>query len=161
MCPGWEPWSSDYGRRLTFWRLWVWIPVPYTGWTFFHINCCKIVLMFVWKRPKINEKEAGLAHFLKKSIQRITEGIHGIFFTSKCSIWRVCCPVIIYETSEKANFIWMFYIQMEAKLTVFNCFGVETLNGILNVSVDTSKAATGAAASSASAVFDAEVMQKA
>ena len=55
----------------------------------------------------------------------------------------------------------MFYIQMEAKLTVFNCFGVETLNGFLNVSVDTSKAATGAAASSASAVFDAQVMQKA
>ena len=33
----------------------------------FLINCCKIVAMFVWKRPKINEKEAGDdPFFLKK-----------------------------------------------------------------------------------------------
>ena len=44
---GQEPWSSGYGWRLTFWRLWVWIPAPYTGWTFFTLICCKIVLMFV------------------------------------------------------------------------------------------------------------------
>ena len=30
---------------------------------FFTLICCKIVLIFVCKRPKINEKEAGLAHF--------------------------------------------------------------------------------------------------
>ena len=38
---GWlgrEPWSSSYGRRLMFWRAWVWIPAPYTGWTSFHIQ---------------------------------------------------------------------------------------------------------------------------
>ena len=34
---GQEPWSSGYGRRLMFQRLWVQIPAPYTGWTFFHI----------------------------------------------------------------------------------------------------------------------------
>ena len=34
---GREPWSSGYGRRLMFRRLWVRIPVPYTRWTFFHI----------------------------------------------------------------------------------------------------------------------------
>ena len=56
---GREPWSSGYGRRLTFLRLWVGIPVPYTGWTFFTLICCKLVLMFVWIRPKINGKEAG------------------------------------------------------------------------------------------------------
>ena len=33
----WEPWSSGYGRRLMFPSLWVQIPAPYTGWTFFHI----------------------------------------------------------------------------------------------------------------------------
>ena len=32
---GREPWSSDYGRRLMFWRSWVWIPALHTGWTFF------------------------------------------------------------------------------------------------------------------------------
>ena len=34
-CPGREPWSSGYGKRLTFQRSWVWILAPYTGWTFF------------------------------------------------------------------------------------------------------------------------------
>ena len=61
---GREPWSSGYG--LMFWKFWVRIPVPYTGWTFFTLICCKIVLMFVLKRRKLNEKEAGLAHFLCK-----------------------------------------------------------------------------------------------
>ena len=59
---GRKPWSSGYGRRLIFWRLWVWIPAPYSGWTFFTFIWCKIVLMFVWKRPKINEKDAGMAY---------------------------------------------------------------------------------------------------
>ena len=65
---GREPWSSSYGRRLTFWRSWVQILVPYTGWTFFTIICCKLVLMFVWKRPKINEKETGDDPFLKTAL---------------------------------------------------------------------------------------------
>ena len=35
---GREPWSSGYGRRLMFERLWVRIPAPYTGWIdIFHI----------------------------------------------------------------------------------------------------------------------------
>ena len=29
-----EPWSSSYGMRLMFQWSWVWIPAPYTGWTF-------------------------------------------------------------------------------------------------------------------------------
>ena len=30
-----------------------------SSWTFFTLICSKIVLIFVCKRPKINEKEAG------------------------------------------------------------------------------------------------------
>ena len=43
MYHGREPWSSGYGRRLTILRSWVWIPAPYTGWTwhFFTLICCK------------------------------------------------------------------------------------------------------------------------
>ena len=41
-----EPWSSGYVRRLMLWRLWVWIPVPYTGWTLFIFVCC--IKYFVW-----------------------------------------------------------------------------------------------------------------
>ena len=38
-------------------------------WNFFTLICCKIVLMFAWKRQKINEKEAGDGPFLKKTMQ--------------------------------------------------------------------------------------------
>ena len=64
--PGPEPWSSGYGRRLTFKRSWVRILAPYTGWTFGHfftLICCKIVPIVCLKRPKINGKEAGVAPF--------------------------------------------------------------------------------------------------
>ena len=33
-----KPWSSGYGRRLTFWRSWVRIPALYARWPFLHIN---------------------------------------------------------------------------------------------------------------------------
>ena len=59
---GREPWSSGYGRRLMFQRLWVRIPALYTGWTFFRICiCCKIC--YVFDKTKINEKEAGVGPF--------------------------------------------------------------------------------------------------
>ena len=38
-----EPWSSGYERRLMFQRLWVQIPAPYSGSSFFTFICCKIV----------------------------------------------------------------------------------------------------------------------
>ena len=65
---GQEPWSSGYGKRLMFWRLWVQIPAPYTGWKWhfahwFVVKNCIVCL----KRPKINEKEAGVGLFIKKS----------------------------------------------------------------------------------------------
>ena len=50
-----------------FQRSWVHILAPYTGWTFFTYYCCKNCNVCL-KRPKINEKEAGLAH-LKKAFQ--------------------------------------------------------------------------------------------
>ena len=60
MKQGREPWSSGYGKRLTFRRSWVRILEPYTGWTFFtYCKNCNVCL----KRPKINEKEAGVGPF--------------------------------------------------------------------------------------------------
>ena len=59
-----EPWSSGYGKRLTFQRSWVRIPALYTGWTFFTYICCKNRNVFL-KRPK-NEKEAGVGPFKKE-----------------------------------------------------------------------------------------------
>ena len=55
---------------VMFVRLWVQIPVPYTGWTlghFFTLICCKKIIVCL-KRPKINEKEAWDGPFFKKTI---------------------------------------------------------------------------------------------
>ena len=63
---GREPWSSGYARRLTCQRSWVRIPALDSGWTWhFYTFVAKIVL-FVWKKPKINEKEARDGPFFKK-----------------------------------------------------------------------------------------------
>ena len=67
---GLEPWSSGYGWRLKFKRPWVRIPAPYTGWTFGHfltLICCKNSIVCL-KRPKINEKEAGVDPFKNNNI---------------------------------------------------------------------------------------------
>ena len=61
-----EPWSSGYGRRLAFERLWVRIPVPDTGWTLFTLYCCKNCNVCL-KRQKINQKEAWRLSILKKT----------------------------------------------------------------------------------------------
>ena len=68
---GQEPWSGGYGRLLMFERSWFQILPLNTGctWLFLHLFVVKIVL-FVWKRPKINERRLGLAHFIKKTHQQ-------------------------------------------------------------------------------------------
>jgi len=47
-----------------FERLWVPILVPYTGWIFFALIYCKNCIVCL-KRPKNNEKEAGVGPFKK------------------------------------------------------------------------------------------------
>ena len=60
---GREPWSSGYGKRLTFQRMWVQILALHTAWTFFTYICCKNCNDVCLKRPKINKKEAGVGPF--------------------------------------------------------------------------------------------------
>ena len=55
------------GKRLTFQRSWVRFPAPYTGWTFFTFICCKNCKLCL-KRPKINEKEAGIGPFFNTAV---------------------------------------------------------------------------------------------
>ena len=71
---GQEPWSSGYGKRLTFQRLWVRILAQYTGWTFFTYYCCTNC-NFCLKRPKINEKEAGLGPFKKNNHKTLSSNV--------------------------------------------------------------------------------------
>ena len=48
--------------ELMFRRSWVWIPAPFTGWTFFTFICCKNCNVYL-KRWK-NEKETGDGPFI-------------------------------------------------------------------------------------------------
>ena len=66
---GLEPWSSSgYGRWLIFERLWVWIPVPYTGltWHFFILICCKNCIVCFKKTKNKQKRGWGLTIFFKK-----------------------------------------------------------------------------------------------
>ena len=66
---GREPWSSGYGKRLTIPKV-VGLNPGTVYWMdiFSHIFVVKIVMFL--KRPKINEKEAGLAQiFFKKTFR--------------------------------------------------------------------------------------------
>ena len=57
---GREPWSTSYGRRLVFQKLWVQIPAHYAGWTFSHFVVVVRIGMFVWKdKNKQKETEDG------------------------------------------------------------------------------------------------------
>ena len=61
-----EPWSSGYGRRLMFERLWVWIPALYTWWTFFHIYLLK-KLYCLFEKTKNKQKRGWVGPFSKNS----------------------------------------------------------------------------------------------
>ena len=63
-----EPWSSGYGRRLTFQRSWVWFPAPDTGWTwhFFTLICYKNCIVCLKKTENKRKRGRGWAIFLKK-----------------------------------------------------------------------------------------------
>ena len=52
--------SCSKGRVFESWRRIL------DGLTFFTLICCKNCIDVCLKRPKINEKRTGLAHFLKK-----------------------------------------------------------------------------------------------
>ena len=60
-----EPWSSGYGRRLAFKRLWAQIPAPDTYFMDVFTLYCKNSHVCL-KRPKINKKRPGMAHLKNK-----------------------------------------------------------------------------------------------
>ena len=66
---GREPWSSGYGWWLSFFRSWVRILATNNEWhlDIFTLICCKNCIVCL-KRPKINEKEAGVVPFKRRKI---------------------------------------------------------------------------------------------
>ena len=79
---GQKPWSSGYGRRRMFWRLWVRIPVPNTGWTFFKLICCK---NYIWVCMKKTEDK------WKRGRGRPIKNIHK--------------DLVLFRTSERITFL--------------------------------------------------------
>ena len=73
---GREPWSSGYGKRLTFQGSWVRIQAPDTGWTW-HFSYWIVVkiALFVWKKTE-NKRKRGrgwpIIFFKKKSCHNLT-----------------------------------------------------------------------------------------
>ena len=63
---GQEPWSCGYGRRLMFQRMWVRIPAPCTGWTFFTYISCEKCNGVCLKRPIVNDKRGRYWPIFKK-----------------------------------------------------------------------------------------------
>ena len=63
---GREAWSSGYPRRLAFKSLWVRIPAPDTGWTFFTLYYCKNCNVCL-KKTENKWKEAGSGPLKKQS----------------------------------------------------------------------------------------------
>ena len=82
---GREPWSSGNMRRLKIQRLWVRIPAPYTGWTFFTYV---FVVMCFWKDENKWKRGRGCTNFFKK------HPIRGLYFSiahlcyTKICLWH-------------------------------------------------------------------------
>ena len=71
-----------------FQRLWVRIPAPYTGLTFFTCMVVKIVIFF--ERPKINDKRGRGWPNLKKEIKGSKGGSPGLVVMGGDSCSKVC-----------------------------------------------------------------------
>ena len=84
-----EPWSSGYGRRLMYRRLWERIPAPYTGWTFFHIPLFAVkIVMFVWNdKNKKTKMRPGTAHLKQQQIWPFPNGKGQSIFPIQKSIY--------------------------------------------------------------------------
>ena len=99
---GREPWSSSYGKRLTFRRLWVRIPAQYA--------CCKDCTVCL-KRPKINKKSPGMGHFKKSFVtsaqrRRIKEEEDLLAVPLNSSVYLDCLHEIL---ARKITLLETFY----------------------------------------------------
>ena len=100
---GREPWSSGYGRRLMFRRLWVRIPSMYNGWAWF-------------EKTKINENEAGDEPIWKKDF----EGIHTRFE----GIWGHFEGILLSQMFRQC----LFEVGQNGSLSLHNVFKWETIS---------------------------------
>ena len=65
---GRESWSSDYGRRLIFESLWVWIPALYTGWTWHFSH------WLLFEKTKNKWKRGQVGPLLEKKPKEMIQG---------------------------------------------------------------------------------------
>ena len=95
-----ESWSSGYGRRFMYRRLWVRIPALHTGWTFSHLFGVKIV-MFLCRKDGNKQKEAGNGLCSLKQVGRQTI----IEATWAMNIWHYKIWAIILLPRRSSQFV--------------------------------------------------------
>ena len=112
-----EPWSSGYGRRLTFQRSWVRIPAPDTGlrWHFFTLICCKNCVVCL-KRPKIKWKRGrGWPNFFRLGIKLWLARLAIVMTTLLKYTW-LSCPLSMYSLCSFFLQLLLFLVQIWAFL---------------------------------------------
>ena len=94
-----------------FRSLWVWIPAPNTGWTFFTYICSKNCSGDCFKRPKIIDKRGGVCpFFLKNSSIVVVCFLQTTYFKAWIRVWvvmrlkarsdllQICCDLQLLQT---------------------------------------------------------------
>ena len=133
---GREPWSSGYGRRIMFKRLWARILLPYTGWTwhFFTLICC-ISFVVSLKRLKTSKKEARgwpnfknvfkIYIFPKKLLKLVPEYVGTNCLNWYPSMWRLCFKLIWPQFVIPKMSVW-FLLQIEENFVLYESAQIET-----------------------------------
>ena len=99
--------------------LWVQIPAPYTGWTFFTLICCKIVMKFVWKDE--NKWKRGRGWPILKKLATLVGAVVMVFCCGNCrnSIKHENVNTLSWEA-----YLWYF----------FNTIHIQNLSFFLSLS---------------------------
>ena len=83
--------SIGYDMRLMIWRSWVRITAQYTFSQSFVVK----TVLFVWKRPKINNQRLEMAHFFKRCSRMICSMTNS--FPTKWKEWQSIIYLLIHN----------------------------------------------------------------
>ena len=98
---GREPWSSGYGRRITFQRSRVWIPAPDIGWTwhFFTLICYKNCIVCLKKTENKQKRGRGWPIFLKRAPWLSYSGAPQVYMLDEEDKLTIRCVIIHLKSS--------------------------------------------------------------
>ena len=96
-------------------------PAPFTGWTFFTFICCKNCNHFCLKRPKINEKEAGVGPSFKRvPISKFIPHLNlGLNLLLQCLPLNIAQTRLQWEQQQKTFFEIKSILNIKVRENVF------------------------------------------